>query len=191
MEPVTRLTSAASLPWKANGLLGWSLDPSVGYTSILQPTSAFIFLSKIMVPETITISNFNVLVTQGGNSYSNAQLGLYSSAGVYLGASAVLASAGTNTFGSNGAKTIAIDTPQLIIGSPTAFVWVGLHLGVNAATFVQFPQHVTSAVNLGTTAATSRYGTYAGHATNNLATIGNLTPASITPANNPGIVAVS
>ncbi len=147
-----------------------------------------------MVPVTTTFANLTVGVQTGGNSYTNTQVGLYTSAGVLIGASAVLASAGTNSFGSASAVTVPVvvigGQSLTVTGSPTAFVWGALHMGTNSATSVIFygPSGGNILQNIGTTAATARSGLYTGHATNDLATIGNLTPASITQTSAAGSV---
>lgn len=166
-----------------NGLLAWTFDPIACSTS-RTPAAAKIYLVKIMVPRTITIANLLIYCSTAGNSYTNTQLGVYSSAGVLLGASAVLASGGTNTFGATGVKTVpitVIDGQSLtIVGSPTRFVWAAIHMGTNSTTAAQFrgPAANDPPVNAGLAAATYRFCRQDGHATNDLATIGNLTPAN-------------
>lgn len=167
----------------ANNLLAWVTDPACCSTG-RTPLAANIHLVKIPTPKTITIANLIVTVSTAGNNYSNAQLGVYSSAGVLLGASAVLASGGTNTFGATGTAVVPITViggqSLTIPGSPTGFVWAAVHLGTNSATAViLIGLNTTSGViNAGLSAATLRATRQAGHATNPLATIGNLTPAS-------------
>jgi len=166
-------------PWVANSLLGWTYDPVVA-SGGFAPAAAFIYLCKMPVPETITITNILVYVTTAGTSYTNTQLGVYDSSGTYLSASAVLASGGTNTFGSTGVKTVPLQAAQTIVGGPMVFVWLAHHAGTNSATSFTFKNAGSDQViiNGGLTAATYRFTDQAGHATNNLATIGNLTPAS-------------
>jgi hypothetical protein len=169
-----------------NGFLAWSSDIFEA-TTTATPTAATIYLSKIMVPKTITATNVNVLTLTAGTNYTNAQLGIYDSSGVLLGATAVQASAGTNGFGSVALSTIALTSAQTITGGPGVFVYGALHMGTNAATAAQFRAVSTTALvgNVGLSAAAYRTGTQTGHATNPLATIGTLTLASTTSAATP------
>jgi hypothetical protein len=171
-----------------NGVLGWTSDPLYSTVAAnFTPVAATIYLFKIPVPRSITITNLLVAQVTAGTSYTNAQMGLYNSSGTYLAASAVQASAGTNGFGVNTAMvTLALDAAQTINGGPNAFVWVGLHMGTNAVTSAIFRAYATSnyMVNLNCSTSTLRCATYTGHATNNLATIGNLTPTSMSSTGN-------
>ena len=181
-------------PFASNALLSWSYDPAPLVSSqVFTPAAAVIYLAKIPVPNSFTVTNMVVEVTTAGTNYTNAQLGLYSSAGTYLGATAVQASAGANGFGAVGTASIALGSSVIVTGGSGVFVWAGLHMGTNAATAAIFRASlaVSNTINVNRTAATARYGTYTGHATNNLATIGNLTPASITLAASPIWMAIS
>jgi hypothetical protein len=169
----------------ANQILAWSIDPATA-SNAKTPIGARIYLAKIMVPRTITIANLIVVPSTAGTSYSNAQCGVYSSTGVLLGASAVYASAGTNAFGVTTDVTVPITViggqSLTITGSPTAFFWAALHIGVNNVTAIQMLGGGGSSYvsNVGVEGgAYTRFGRYTGHATNDLATIGNLTIASI------------
>jgi hypothetical protein len=168
-----------------NSLLGWTFDSAMA-VSTNTPAAATIYLGKILVPVNRTITNVLVGVQTAGTSYTNTQVGLYSSAGVLLGASTVRASAGTDTFGSTGVKTLALTTAQAVVGSPTAYVWAALHMGTNSATAAIFRASAAVAMhNAGLAAAALRAASQTGHATNPLATIGNLTPASNVAADTP------
>ena len=81
--------------------------------------------------------------------------------------------------------TLVAETGQslTVTGGENVFVWGALHIGVQASTAAVFrfgPGTVASAVNANLAAATARMGTHAGHASNNLTTIGTSTPANIT-----------
>lgn len=178
-------------PWRSNLLQGWNVDPDTQMGSALQPTPAIIYLAKIMTPDTVTITNVLVNISQAGTNYTNTQVGLYGSDGTFLRESAVLSSGGTNTFGTTGNKTIPLNTPITVPGSDTGFVWAVLHMGTNGATVVQLPQALTTAVNIGTGNATSRFATANGSAGNPLSVIGNLTPATLSPLTNPTFIGVS
>lgn len=184
--------SAAAPGPELNGLLAWNIPP---YSADVNrtPTAATIHLMKIMVPKTTVFTNILATVSTAGTSYTNAQFGLYSSAGTFLSACTVRATGGTDTFATTGVKTLALSAAQTIVGSPTQFVWVGAHFGTNAATAVAFAGGGFASgvsANMGTTASTAVMGTIAGHATNPLATIGNITPASIDSTIGSGCVAV-
>jgi nitrous oxidase accessory protein NosD len=137
-----------------------------------------------MIPTTTTVTNVIVSQSTAGTTYTNAQLGLYSSAGTLLGSSAVQASAGTNGFG----VTVPVTLPLTVVGGQSltitggeaVFVWAAIHMGSNAATAAIFqgPGASFGTMGVGTTVSTGRAVTATGHATNPLATIGNLTPGS-------------
>lgn len=177
--------SSAIDPNAANSLLAWSDDP-INMGTARTPLAATIYLVKIPIAYTLSIANLLVGCNVAGTNYTNTQFGVYSSAGVLLGASAVYASAGTNLFVSSGIKTAAITViggqSLTITGSATAFVWAALHMGTNAATAAAFLGGAGASAgfvaNAGTTAATHRCTSQTGHATNTLQTIGNLTPAN-------------
>lgn len=173
-------------PIAMQNLRAWSFDPSSA-TLTSTPAAATIYLAKITMPLSQTVTGIEVLVQQLGTVYTNAQVALYSSAGVLLSQSAVLASAGTNTFGSAGSKHIALDAAQAIVGGATTFVWAALHMGTNSAqvTIFRGQGSVAAAHNGQLGAANLRYCTQTGHATNTLQIIGNLTPGSNIGANNP------
>ena len=171
-----------------HGLLAMTFDPQIGGTT-MTPAAATIILAKLAIPYSLTITNIVLNVATAGTSYTNTQVGLYNSSGTYLASSAVMASAGTNTLGSLGDKVIALDVAQAITGGPTTFVWIGFHMGTNNATAVKLICTNTSqaggaaaagAANFNLAASTAAIATQTGHATNNLATIGNLTPGSAT-----------
>lgn len=180
------LSVVPSVRPNVNSLLAWTEDPAfVGQART--PAAATIYLRKIMVPSAISIANLLVSQSTAGTSYTNAQLAVYSSAGTLLGASAVQASAGTNGFGATAPNIVTL--PLTVIGGQSltvtggegVFVWAALHMGTNSATAAIFqgPGGTFTTMNAGLGVSTARAGTYAGHATNSLATIGNLTPASI------------
>jgi len=168
----------------ANGLVAWTEDP-INVATARTPLAATIYLRKIMVPVSTTFANILASCSTAGTSYTNTQAGVYSSAGVLLGASPVYASSGTDLLVAAAVVTFpltAISGQSLIVGgTETSFVWVGLHMGTNSATAAIFqgPAAATQTANAGLGVSAIRTGTYAGHATNALATIGNLTPASI------------
>lgn len=179
----------------ASGMLAWNMAP-MSASGTKAPAAATIYMMKIIVPYSITVTNLTVAISTAGTSYTNTQLGLYSSAGVLLGSTAVLGSAGTNTFGTTGAKTIALGTPVAVQGGASSFVWGAIHAGTNSATsfVVAASSANSSTVNLGMAVTQGVIVTQTGHATNDLATIGNLTPASnviSTVGNNVMFIALS
>lgn len=181
-----KLSVVPSVRPNVNALLAWSEDPSLLGTA-RTPAAATIYLRKIMVPTTIAFTNILVSESTAGNSYTNAQLGLYSSAGTLLGSSAVQASAGTNGFGASAPNIVTLPLTVVggqsltVTGGEAVFVWAAIHFGTNSATAAIFqgPGASFTTANAGLAVSAIRAGTYTGHATNPLATIGNLTPASI------------
>lgn len=169
-----------------NGLINWTEDPLM-HSSNKTPANATIYLRKMMVPTTMTFANLLIVHSTNGTSYTNTQLGLYNSSGTLIGASAVLGSAGTNTFGTAATRvnTVAITViggqSLTVTGGDAVFVWAAIHMGTNASTSATFVGSATGVAqtNAGQAVSLSRAGTYTGHATNDLATIGNLTPGSI------------
>jgi hypothetical protein len=180
-------TLAPDDPVVTNALIGYLCDPILASTNVT-PAAATIYLVKIPIPVSKTITNIIVIGTTAGTSYTNGQLGLYSSAGTFLSASVVQASASPNGFGVTGAIILPLSAAQAIVGGPTVFVWAAFHMGTNAVTafIVRTPGASSASANVGLAASAYRCATQTGHATNPLATIGNLTPASnISAANAP------
>lgn len=191
---IVQLTSANS-PAK-HGYTFWT-DDITDSAGNFSPTAAVIYLTKIMVPWTVTVSKvaLQLVVTgTGATAISNAQTGIYSSAGVLISACAAadLAAGGATpideaTLGVVLTTQVAVSGQSLTLqGSPTAFVWAALHIGVQASTAAQFrgwpsAGGLTAVItNSNLAAATANSATQTGHATNDLATIGNLTPSSNT-----------
>lgn len=179
----------------ANALLGWLTVPETCSTA-RTPAAAIIYLTKIMVPTTITVTNVLVSQSTAGTSYTNAQLGLYSSAGTLLGSSVVQASAGTNGFGAAAPNIVTLPLTVVggqsltVTGGETAFCWAALHMGTNSSTSAVFQgtSGSSTSLNAGLTASTARVGAATGHATNNLATIGNLTPSGFSITNSTACI---
>ncbi len=183
-----------------HGFTQMSLDPVLCATAFT-PTAATIYLQKIPCPYGLTVANLSYIVTTSGTgatAISNAQVGVISSNGTLLGASADASASFDET--SLTLKTIAVTAisgQSLVIpAGPTAFFWAALHIGVQASTAVQVRASAVSAVptanaNLGVTV--SRTGSYPGHASNALATIlsSPMTVASITGLNQLVWVGVS
>lgn len=153
----------------------WTGDPAAVTATGLTIASATIYLQKIEVPytKTFTSLDFSVATAHVGNS--NTQLGMYSSAGTYLTSSADI----STTVQSTGAKSVNLAAAQTITGGPSVFVWVAYHAGVTGGTPGVIRGHSALCMNVGCGASNLRSASIAGHATNPLATIGNLTPSSM------------
>lgn len=190
-------TEAALMPTPtAHGFQAWNAD--ITFTAgNATPTAATIYLAKIMIPRTISYTKLAVQLVVTGTgavALSNGQTGVYSSAGTLISSCAAAdTAAGGATPWDEAALGTSLTTQvaesgqtMTLSGSPTAFVWAAVHVGTQASTACQFrgwpaAGGLTSAIsNANLTAATARFGTYTGHASNNLTTIGALTPASIT-----------
>ncbi len=127
---------------------------------------------------------------------TNAQTGVYSSAGVLISAAAAADQIDGGATEWDEATAGLTATTQVVVagqsltltGSPTAFVWGALHIGAQASTSAQFRGWPSAGgltalmANSNLTAATARCATQTGHVTNDLATIGSLTPSSNTLA---------
>lgn len=159
-------------------LVGQNMDIQTA-SGTITPAAAIIYLARIDISAPQLATNVLVCVTTAGTSYTNTQLGIYSASGALLGATAVQASAGTNGFGTTGVRTIALSAPVTL---QPPFVWVGLNMGTNNATAAILRGGVVTATlgaNLNLPAERSKVGQVTGHASNDLATIGALTPTSI------------
>ena len=160
------------------------------------PTAATIYLCKCPIPYGLQAASAIefVLTTSGtgATAISNAQCGIYNSSGTLLGSSAAadMAAGGASAIdeATPGRISVALAAESgqslTVPGGSTAFVWAAIHIGVQASTSAVVKGGSNNATNLGLTAANARFGTYTGHASNNLTTIGALTPSSITLANN-------
>ena len=160
-------------PVFTNGLLGWSYDPAAAAgTQIL--TAARIYVSKIPLPNTITVTDILYAITTAGTTITHSYAGLYSSAGTVLGQSADQSTAWAATTGN---YTTALVTP--VVCTPLQandFLWAALYEGT-ASTAVTFADSAAPNININTTAATSR-GAYI--ALSNTATLTSFTPSSLT-----------
>jgi hypothetical protein len=168
-------TQFATITPAYNNLLGWTMS-SLEAGSNATLVSGRLYLFKIMVPTTISVTNITVAISNAGSGLTSGQnfMGLYSSSGTLIGTTADQ----TTNFSSTGIKVAAlIGGPYTITGSSNTFVWVAF-----VANGTTLPKPIGSGIgvvglaNLGLTAATYR-GAYNGTASTAL-------PSSITPSSN-------
>lgn len=176
------VTDIIATPFNSNGFLTAAYPMAAAGSSSMTPVAATIYMHKIPVEKTITINKIWCLVNTAGTSYTNAQLGLWSSAGAFLGESAVQASAGVNGFGVLGAVGLATTAAVPVTGGPGVYIYAGFHAGVNNATAIKLYAAAMPGAghNANVTAATGVYGSQAGHATNALSVVGAVTPSLLT-----------
>lgn len=171
------VTSNMPVSKSLNGLLGWTFDPAIPSGSTLTPAAGVLNLFRVPWTTTQTVTNIVGAVVTAGATVANAFLGIYNETGLLLAQSADISA----TLQSTGTKTIPLASPTSIPATSSGFVWVGLLIG-SAGTFPTFPRggFTGNFINLGTTAATSRAGSYS---TGQTALPTPLTPASITQSN--------
>ena len=174
LQSVTWKNPAVSGAITYQSLLGWASD-SADAVSTQIITVARIYVSKIPLANSLTVTNilYNITTASGTGTHSFAAL--FSSAGTVLGQSADQSAAWNATTGN---YTTALATP--VVAAPLQandFLWAALYQGtaVTAATFAAATSAV--ALNIGTTAATSRS---AYIALANTATLTSFAPASLT-----------
>lgn len=155
-----------------HGFTGWTFDPVAAVNSSLL-TNGTVYLSKVHIPDDVTITKVYWWVTTIGATPTSGQnfVGLYSSAGTRLATTGVDAD-----ITSTGLKTTTITGQNLTAGS---FVWVAMVF--NAATAPTVARGTGSAglataVNAGLTSGTYRFAVNGTSQTS--------LPASITPGSN-------
>lgn len=154
-----------------HGLNGWSYD------SALTPAGSAIaagllYLAKIRVPETKTMSNLHVVVSGAGSGLSGVYGALYGSDGTRIAVSP-----DTPAFlQSTGSRSVAFTSPVQVTGGDSTFVWAALLVGAGTMPSLARQLSFVGAVNNNLSAANAR------GATNG--TGQTATPATITPGNN-------
>lgn len=161
-----------------HGLVAWSHDPTMCDTDG-QLSAGVLFLSKLFIPETVTLANLLAVVNViGATLTANQNVGaVYNSAGTKIGDTANQATAWTSLGLKTMALTVVGGQSLTIAGGPDVYVWAAL-LG-NGTTMPRFRASVADAimgnVGLTTPGATQRFGT--------VLTAQTSMPTSITPAN--------
>jgi hypothetical protein len=155
-----------------HGLTGWTYDPVIATTGSLL-TNGTVYLSKIHIPDDVTITKLYWWVTTAGATATAGQnwVGLYSAAGTRLATTGV-----DSSVASTGLKTTTITGVNLTAGS---FVWVAMVFNATTAPTIARATGsggLATAVNAGLTSGTYRF------ATNGTAQ--TTLPASITPGSN-------
>lgn len=155
-----------------HGLTGWTYDPALATTGSLL-TNGTVYLSKVHIPDDVSITKIYWWVTTAGATPTTGQnwVGLYSAAGTRLATTDV-----GSVISSTGLKTTTITSTSLAAGS---FVWVAMVFNASTAPTVARATGnggLATAVNAGLTSGTYRF------ATNG--TTQTSLPASITPGSN-------
>jgi hypothetical protein len=145
------VNTTASQP-SIQGLLAWSYDSEIaGSTNLL--TSGTVYLTKMVLPEPITVTNVHLTVETAGSTLTAGQnlLGLYSSSGARLGVSADM----TAAFGSSGFKTGVLTAPVSITTAGVYYAAV-LSVGTTPITVASSPG-LQATFNANVTGATLRH----------------------------------
>jgi len=157
---------------KMNKLLGWSIEPAHATTSTTS-VNGVLHLVKLFVPRSITITNLLANVQTAGVTLTASQNfgGLYNSAGTLLSSTADQ----SGVWNSTGLKTMALTTPQVLVGGADTYVWATiLTNGTTAPQFSSAPNVTAAILNAGLAAADGwRFGRSGSAQTVN--------PASFTP----------
>lgn len=161
-----------------NGLKFWNMDIAQCATTTAALTNGVLYLCKVPIPYSTTVTSIWVYVNTAGATLTANQClaALYDSSGNRLQVTGNQATAWQST----GAKQMTITSQAVTAGS---FVWVGLlHQGTTPPQFLRAPVTTAASIlNLGTTAATSRW---ASSGTGQTATPTSFTPSAVTPLAN-------
>lgn len=152
MSPVYAPAPTLVYPWTLAGLLGWSFDNACATSSGIVANVGLIYVAKIQVPVTITVSNIIVRVETIGSVLTSGQnlVGAYDSAGNLLATSADQ----TTAWGTTGVKTAAV-TPFTVTGGPTTYIYGALL--ANGSTGPQFQRPATNDSSSGMSGAALRF----------------------------------
>lgn len=122
--PSTAILPRSNPTPASHGLLAWSFDPALCLVNPLGPTVGRYYVSKIEVPQPISVTNVLYYIDTIGSTGTSGQnfVGLLSSSGTLIASSADQ----TSTFdGTTGLKTVALSGgPYAINGGPGVFVYV-------------------------------------------------------------------
>ncbi|MGW4981948.1 hypothetical protein [Streptomyces mirabilis] len=159
-----------------HSLLAWSFDP-ISATSSATVTTGVVQLIEVILRQAATINNVIVQVAIAGSTLTSGQnlVGLYDSTGTRRGVS----SDQTTNWGAAGTYTAALTAPY---SAAAGKYWVAIvSNGTTSPAFARSTgiASTSTMVNVGLTAATTRFGTIGTGQTTLPATI---TPASIANA---------
>jgi hypothetical protein len=179
-------------PGQFGDLLGWSFDPLMAQWALGGQNAASLFLFRVPLLATTTITNVLIYMNGLGDTLTNSFVAVYTSAGTVVGQSADQ-STPWGTGGSTGLKTIPL------VGGPFAvtplssndFVWAGFYVGTGT-TRPNFNGGGYGAPGdlyyVGTTLARSRSKYYS---IANIGTLPSVTPSAGTAWGNLGWVGIS
>jgi hypothetical protein len=154
-----------------HGLLGWSFDPRSIQTAGVALSSGFPYLSRILVPHGLTVSNIWCAVMTGGSGLTSSQCfaGLYDPTGARLAITADM----STTWNSTGIKSMALTGS---VGVTLPWLWVALlSNGTTGPAMGIGPNPSIATANVHLSAANSRSGYLSAGSASSL-------PTSFTPA---------
>lgn len=165
-----------------HGFSAWTFDPLQANNFSSVSANATLMLSKVMVPATISVATITTFIAANGTTLTNCYLGVYSSAGVLLGASSADQSAVWNA----GAPKVIATAASVgtIVGGTDVFVWVAFQVG--SGTSPTFPRALPGGSGSGilftTVGQTATNADAATIASGNAALPASFTPASAAAA---------
>lgn len=163
-----------------SGYLAWTFDPIAVSGTGVAPTSGVVNLTKVLVPQPISVSNVVLYVVTAGATLTAGQsfAGIYNSAGTLVATTASQSS----SWNSTGRKSMALTGGPFTL--TPGYYWVAFFsVGTTPPAFAKNNNALDATLYNGTTtAARNRFATN-GTATTALA--GSITPGSNTALNAP------
>lgn len=135
-----------------HGKFGYTCDPEAA-TSASTYTAGVLYLNRLEMFDTRTVSTIGVNVTTAGITLTNVYLGIYDTAGNLLATSVDL----STTFTSVGEKNVAMTVVagQTMPGAAGTQLWVGLLVG-SATTAPAFSSNTSAIINRSVSNSTAR-----------------------------------
>jgi hypothetical protein len=130
LKPFAKSSRGPGLTPPDVGLIGWT-DAPEAVNSGFSPSAGTLLLARAMPAQAATAAALYVRVTTAGTGVANAYVGLYSAAGVLLGASAELSA----TLSSTGYKRVPLvaQAGRSLACSVGVPVWAGFLVGAYTA----------------------------------------------------------
>lgn len=152
------VTTGGFLPAESN-FIGWSFDPADTQAGAGVSAAGALQLVRVKIPASVTVTNIVLHVAAAGVTLTSGQnfAGLYSGAGVLLGAGAVTADQST-AWQSTGVKTMPLTVAQAATGP---YVYVGWFANASGSTpsFARASSFSPGLINTGLTAPNLRFAT--------------------------------
>lgn len=114
----------------SGGALAWNWDPIVHNVGAMTLATQYVYLVRVDVPITMTVSTLRVIISAGVSA--TGYFGLYDSSGTRLAQSA----AQTTSLSTAGVKAVALTSSATITGAPDVYVYAAFLMIFSSPTFV-------------------------------------------------------